>query len=310
MEGRDGDEGLEGPPPLTAFLVCRILLMNSPSRIAAGRLKISQDSGDTFMTDYREAGAGVPIIFVPGMTEFKEAFVFQFRGLQDSYRVISYDARRGLKRSIDYTLDLLVNDLRKFLEVLKLDDAVICGHSFGGLIAMQFALRYPQRTNALILVSSFAAAPQVPQERLLAWISSAGHPFHKSLGAAFKVHMARLLGRKTSGTLAMQDEVAAVKTIARQAAKVSRTTINQRLRIIQKTNLRPALPQILAPTLVVAGAKDKSFFLSSAQELHEAIPNASLEVIEGGAHFCFLTRHDQFHAAVDEFLSEHLAEIS
>lgn len=264
----------------------------------------------TFTLDYCEAGIGVPVIFIPGITEFKEEFTYQFRGLEDSYRLISYDVRRGLKRSADYTLGLLVEDLRKLLDALNLTNAVICGHSFGALIALQFAATYPDLTDALILVSAFTSHPSVPQERLLGWISSTGHPFHKSLGTSFKLQMTRLLGRKTSGAVAMQDEIAAVRTIAREAAKTSKTTISQRMRIIQKALLRPVLPRIQAPTLVIAGAKDKACFLASAQELYEHIPKASLEVIEGAAHFCFVTRHDQFNTAVDDFLSERLAEIS
>jgi len=271
---------------------------------------VSRIQVDTLTVDCHEAGAGVPLVFVPGITEFKEAFTFQFRGLQDSYRVISYDVRRGLKRSTDYTLELLVNNLRNLLDALKLRSAAICGHSFGGLIAMQFAIQFPERTSALVLASAFPASPEPHQDRLLGWISSAGHPFHKSLGASFKVHISRLLGRKTSRAVAMQDQFAAVRSIADQAAKISRATINQRMRIIQKTDLRLALPQIQAPTLVVVGARDRSFFLSSAQELYESISNASLEVIESSGHFCFLTRHDQFNAAVDEFLAERLAQIS
>lgn len=252
----------------------------------------------------------MPLIFIPGITEFKEAFVFQFRGLEDNYRIISYDVRRGLKRSTDYTLDLLVEDLRKLLEALDLNSAVIAGHSFGGLIAMKFAAKYPEVTNALILVSAFASPPQVPGDRLVSWTSSAGHPFHKSLGTSIKVQMARLFGGKTSRVLAMQDQVQAVRMLAREAAKTSPTTVNQRLRIIQRTDFHEVLPQIVAPTLVVAGAKDKPVFLASAQQLYEHIPHASLEVIEDAGHFCFLTRHDQFNTAVDDFLTEHLAEIS
>ncbi|HUV03680.1 MAG TPA: alpha/beta hydrolase [Armatimonadota bacterium] len=259
--------------------------------------------------DYSESGTGVPVVFIPGITESKEAFAFQLCGLGDSYRVISYDVHRGLKRSADYTLDLLVNDLRMLLDALKVDSAAICGHSFGGLIAMQFAVQFPERTKALVLVSAFPTSPELRQDRLLGWISSAGHPFHKSLGTSFKVHISRLLGRRTSGALAMRDQVSAVRGIAAQAAKVSRATVNQRMRIIQKTDLRPALSQIQAPTLVVVGAGDRSLFLSSAQELYESIPEASLEVIESGAHFCFLTRHDRFNTAVDEFLTEHLAQL-
>ncbi len=108
----------------------------------------------------------------------------------------------------------------------------------------------------------------------------------------------------------MADEVASVRTLARQAAKTSKTTVRQRVRIVQQTDLQDRLGRLAMPTLVVAGAKDHAVFLACAQSLREAMPNASLEVIEGGAHFCFLTRHDQFNAVVDEFLTAHFAEIS
>ncbi|HEY3297240.1 MAG TPA: alpha/beta hydrolase, partial [Armatimonadota bacterium] len=247
---------------------------------------------DNLIVDYTDAGSGVPIVFIPGVTEFKEAFTFQYRGLQDNYRVISYDVRRGLKRMTDYTLDLLVADLRNFLRTMDLDSAVICGHSFGGLIAMQFALQYPQETKALILTSSFPAPPAgVPLDRLTGWISSGGHPLHSSLGTMFKLHMSRLLGRKSSGAINMEHQVAAVRAVAHQAEQVAPTTIAQRTKIIAKTDFRAALSEINSPTLIVAGGKDRSFFLSSAQQLYQGIPDSTLEVIEGSGHFCFLTRH-------------------
>ncbi|MHB1001730.1 MAG: alpha/beta fold hydrolase [Armatimonadota bacterium] len=262
------------------------------------------------IVDYHEAGIGMPVVFIPGITEFKEAFHFQFLGLQDTYRVISYDLRQGLKKSSEYTLDLLVEDLRRLLETLDITSAVICGYSFGALIAMQFALQYPSMTNALVLVSGFAAAPADSPERFLAGISVTGHPFHRSLGTRFKLHMARLIGGKTQRALTMEYEASAVRMLARQAEKTSRTTVNQRMRIIQKSDFRSALSDILRPTLVIVGAKDRAFFLASAQELYENIPDTALEVIEGGGHLCFLTRHDLFNAALDDFLSERLAEIS
>jgi pimeloyl-ACP methyl ester carboxylesterase len=108
----------------------------------------------------------------------------------------------------------------------------------------------------------------------------------------------------------MVDEVSAIRAIARQAVKTSRTTITQRLRIIHSTDLSANLREITVPTLVVAGAKDQGIFLKATQQLYEEIPNASLEVIEGGGHFCFLTRHDQFNAILDEFLTKHLQEMA
>ena len=269
-------------------------------RISAGNLTI----------DYMESGEGMPVIFIPGITEFKDAFQFQLAGLQSRYRVISFDLRQGLKRHSEYTLDLLVDDLHRFIQALSLSGAVICGHSFGGLIALQYAIRYPYMTKALVLISAFAAPSDDASEKFLSSISAISHPFHRSIGAKLKMHMTKLIAGGTPQAIAMEYEVSAVRAIARQAEKTSRTTINQRLRIIQKTDLRPLLSAIQMPSLIVAGAKDRSYFLSCAQELYENIPDASLEVLEGGGHFCFLTRHDQFNAAFDEFLNERLAEIS
>lgn len=265
---------------------------------------------DNLIVDYTDAGTGVPIVFIPGMTEFKEAFEFQSRGLQDKYRIISYDLRRGLKKSTDYTIELLVEDLHQFLKALGLDSAVICGHSFSGLIAMQFALQYPEKAKALILVSSFPTSPTgISQERFSAWISSTRHPFHRSLGKAFKVQIARLIGRK-SQALEMEDQIAAVKAVAGQAAQLPPTTISQRMQIVARSDFRAALPEIISPALIVAGSEDREIFLSNAQQLYESIPDATLEVIEGAGHFCFLTKHDEFNLAVDDFLSARLASIS
>lgn len=269
-------------------------------RINAGNLTI----------DYIESGDGMPVIFIPGITEFKEAFQFQLAGLRSRYRVVGYDLRQGLKRHADYTLDLLVDDLHRFIRSLNLSGAVICGHSFGGLIAMQHAIRYPHMTKALVLISAFPSSPDDASESFLSSISAISHPFHRSIGAKLKMHMTKLIAGGTPHAIAMEYEVSAVRAIARQAVKTSRTTIDQRMRIIQKTDLRPFLSEIQTPTLVVAGANDGPYFLSSAQELYESISDASLDVLEGGGHLCFATRHDQFNAALDEYLNERLAEIS
>lgn len=264
---------------------------------------------NNFAVDYMETGAGLPIIFIPGISEFKEVFVFQFGGLQDSFRIVSYDVRRGLKRSADYTLDLLVEDLKGLMKALDMRSAVICGHSFGGLIAMEFAVRYPEQTRALILVSAFSSPPDMSPEALLGHISAAEHPLKTSVVTKVRAFAERLLGKQSSSSLVMEHQVEAVLDVARQASGTSKTTIQQRLGIIKGTDLRPNLPKIVAPTLVVAGAKDKAFFLASAQGMYERIPDATLEVIEGVGHFCFLTRHDQFNSAVDDFLTDRLAQL-
>lgn len=118
---------------------------------------------------FQETGVGLPLVFIPGLTEYKESFLFQFSGLRDKYRVISYDVRAGDNPDVL----ALAEDLGKLLDGLRLPSAVIAGHSFGGLIAQQFAQLHPDRTTALVLMSTFAKAPDTKQGKLLRYMSSA-----------------------------------------------------------------------------------------------------------------------------------------
>jgi S-formylglutathione hydrolase FrmB len=126
-------------------------------------------------------------------------------------------------------LQFLETELVPFIEARyrTLPFRVLCGHSFGGLIAMEFALQHPEMAKALVLVSAYASPPPISSRELVSWTSSADHPFHRALGTAIKIRIGRIFGRKTSGMVAMADEVSAVKTVARQAVGTSRTTINR-----------------------------------------------------------------------------------
>src|SRR5712692_10357451 len=73
--------------------------------------------------------------------------------LRGRFRIVRYDKRRhGLTdvTSSPYTIDVLADDLVALLDILKIDEAVICGLSIGGMIAQAFAAAHPQRVRALV----------------------------------------------------------------------------------------------------------------------------------------------------------------
>ncbi|NUK28912.1 alpha/beta hydrolase [Parageobacillus sp. VR-IP] len=106
---------------------------------------------------YEETGSGTPLIFIhpPGMGHV--VFCRQ-QSLAHHFRVIMYDMRGNGKSSSSnrpITIPLLADDLRVLLDALHIKQAVICGYSNGGSIALEFALRYSDKVKMLALIGGF-----------------------------------------------------------------------------------------------------------------------------------------------------------
>lgn len=242
---------------------------------------------------------GLPLVFIPGLTEYKESFLFQFSGLRDRYRVISYDVRAGDNPDIL----ALAEDLGKLLDGLRLPSAVIAGHSFGGLIAQQFAQLHPDRTTALVLISTFAKAPDTNQGKLLRYMSSAHIGEEEGVIAGLK----RVLG--LAQPVASNDEDDHFGWVAKQAAKTTSATVSERIRAIRQFDSRPWLEQVWVPLLILVGQNDRPPFLSAAQMIQRGTPDSVVEVIEGAAHFPHIERLDLVNSYIDDFIGSRLMSL-
>lgn len=256
---------------------------------------------DGLTVEYDEVGLGLPMVLLPGLVGSRKWFKYQFSGLGDRYRVISFDLREP-HRKPEYTMDLLVEDVARFLAAVRLPSVVLGGHSFGGLIAQKFALTYPQSVGALMLFSTFARLPDLRPSRIaeiLAPITPpVESPIHRLLGV--------FGGRKETD----DTEQDGLEWLAAHSQTLTRAALNTRLRLAANFDTLERLGDIGIPTLVTVGAREDPVLLDTAQTLEQNIPDASLEVIEDGDHFSFFTRHDLFNAAVDEFLSARMATLS
>ncbi|HEX3391107.1 MAG TPA: alpha/beta hydrolase [Solirubrobacteraceae bacterium] len=114
-----------------------------------------------------EAGEGLPIVLLHGLTATRRYVVMGSRVLErSSHRAISYDAR-GHGRSGPgptpdaYSYELLASDLRTALDELRVERAVLAGASMGAQTALRFALDHPERVAALGLITP-AFDPNAP----------------------------------------------------------------------------------------------------------------------------------------------------
>ena len=220
---------------------------------------------------YTESGSGFPLILLHGNSESGEVFVHQMEYFSKHYRVIAVDTRghgKSPRGSAPFTIRQFADDLKDFMDELKIDKANILGFSDGGNIGLIFAMKYPEKVSKLIV---------------------SGANIDTS-GIKFIYQSVIELGYKFAGLMAKRSD----------SAKRNYELLGL---MVNDPNIKVEdLKRIKAPTLVMAGTKDM------VKEAHtklikNTIPNASLVIIEG-THFIPVKKHQVFNEEVKEFLDQ------
>lgn len=259
--------------------------------------------------DYTDSGTGICVVLVPGLAGSRDWFAYQSAGLSDRYRTISYDLRgahdgRGripLLRAgrPNYTLDLLADDLARLMSALHIPSAAVIGHSLGGMVALRFAIAHPERCQAVILSSTAPSYAGWSRGDLISYYLP---------GDVGGESYLRALWRQFTGTPQISEHGSdPLIPLKRAAYRLDRATLNARTRLLSETDLGPAIPEVAAPMLIVAGSEERPEILAAAQQMEESLPDPSLEIIEGADQFHFYTSHDRFNTIVADFLSHRAA---
>ena len=111
------------------------------------------------ITYYEEAGRGEPLVLIRGLGSDLQAWALQVPALAKHFRVITYDNRgAGRTNAPDkpYSIDGMADDLAALLDELNIAKASVLGYSMGGMVAQEFALKYPNKLDKLILLGTSA----------------------------------------------------------------------------------------------------------------------------------------------------------
>jgi esterase len=103
---------------------------------------------------FRELGQGDPIVILHGIFGSSDNWLTQARLMSEKYRVYTIDLRNHGQSPHDDAFDypVMVEDLNQFLSDNNIADPIIIGHSMGGKVVMNFALKYPEKLKKLIVV--------------------------------------------------------------------------------------------------------------------------------------------------------------
>lgn len=239
----------------------------------------------------------LPLVLIPGIQGRWEYMRQTVDALSKDFHVLTYSLKG---RTIeDYTAQV-----SRALDQQRIDRAVICGVSFGALVALRFAAAVPQRTLALVMASPPGPGWHLrPRHRMytrLPWIFGplflAETPFR--LRAEMSVALPDWRDRWDFNRRALGTFMFAPMSPAAMAA---------RARLIEELDTRADCGRVAAPTLIITGERhlDHVVPAEGSSEYVQLIAGARGVVLERTGHAGTMTRPDAFAAMVRKFVQEH-----
>lgn len=216
------------------------------------------------------------VVLVPGMDGTGLLFYRQVPLLAGTYRVATYALRDAAT-----SMDQLVADLAGVVDAAApgTGRAVVVGESFGGALAMSFALAHPGKVDALVVLNSFPYFAPQARLRLAAW--GLGTLPWGAMSLIRRLTAFRMHSRHTH-----REEIARFLALT---ARASRDGYLGRLRLLQRYDLRDRLAELVPPTLFLAADEDHLVpAVAQARLMAARAPGAAMRVLAGHGHVCLI----------------------
>ena len=296
-------------------------------RGSADRPRESRIPAGTTSLYARDIGRGQPLLVLHGGPDFDHGYLLpDLDRLADAFRLIYYDQRgRGRSadgvRAEDVTLVSDVEDVDRVREYFQLASTGLLGHSWGAVLALEYALRHPDRVSHLILMNPAPAsasdvadlrryyleklgAAEMSRQRALVQSAAYQQGDPEAVAARYRIHFKPALKRPEHYEKLMATMKSGFVAQGKQGILKARAVED---RLMHDTweltgyDLMPKLASLRMPTLVIWGDYD---FIPASIPTHiaRAIPGSRLVTLKNCGHFAYLECPSEVRAALDEFL--------
>jgi pimeloyl-ACP methyl ester carboxylesterase len=218
-----------------------------------------------------------------------QLFYRQVPLLARSYTVVTYALRDRAG-----TMDALIDDLANIIDRVAPDrQAIIIGESFGGALALSFALARPEQVSGLVILNSFPYF--APQWRLhLAAMALGGLPWG-TMQIVRRLTAFRLHSRYTHR--------ADIRRFMELTAQTTREGYVNRLKLLARYDVRDRLRELRVPTLFLAADCDHLVpSVPQAEYMAARTPRSAIRVLEGHGHICLIAPDIDLHHVLKEWL--------
>jgi pimeloyl-ACP methyl ester carboxylesterase len=278
------------------------IMANDLSRRSVVDAKADRD--DRYVTlatgvrlNYVERGdpRGTPVILLHGYTDSRRSYDRVLSLLPPSYHVFALTHRGhgdSSKPDAGYTPSHFAADLAAFLDVMRIESAVIVGHSMGSTVAQRFAIDYPSRTHALVLEAAFFPSPH----------NEAIREFFQHVSTFTDPVDAKTVREFQQSTLTRPVPSEFFERIVNESQKVPARVWKAALEPYLTVEFSDRLTEVTAPTLLVWGDRDAFTGRAEQDRLNRAMTSSRLTVYGGTGHCPHWEEPERFAADVVAFV--------
>jgi pimeloyl-ACP methyl ester carboxylesterase len=282
------------------LLAALAALLTSP--VAAGDRSegfVEVENGRLF---YTVEGSGLPVVLIHGGFLDHRMWDSQVPMLSNRYRAVRYDVRAHGRSSSEVMPYSDTRDLAALLDHLEIQRATIVGLSMGGMIAVNFALEYPDRVVSLVLVGPGLTGFDFDSAELNRYLGQLTDAVERQDYPGVDEIFTRYWFDGPYRQPGETDGVARAKVLDMLAGSRRRWEMI-RLAEVPAPPAIERLPSIRARTLLVLGTLDMPDIVEIVNLLADELPNARRVDIPRAAHMVNMEAPDRFNELLLEFLS-------
>jgi pimeloyl-ACP methyl ester carboxylesterase len=239
---------------------------------------------------YAEAGEGPALIVLHGLMGALSNFGATFDHFSSNgYRVLIPELPLYSLPLIKTNVKNLADFLKEFMELKKIDNAILLGNSLGGHIGLYFTKHYQEKVNALVLTGSSGL-------------------YEKAMGDSFpKRGNYEYIKEKTKGVF--YDPAIGTKELVDDVFKIvnDRSSVIRTLAIAKSAirhNMANDLPDMKQPTCLIWGRQDVVTPPEVAIDFHKILPDSDLFWIDKCGHAAMMERPEEFNTILHKWLTD------
>ena len=247
---------------------------------------------------YSITGSGPPLFLTHGIGAAEDAWRFMLPTLSKYFTVVTYDLRGHGKSPVthkNFTLDELVLDLEKIREKTKFEKAYFAGHSLGGMIAPAYAVKFPQHTISVGLLSTVAGRSEEDSKKVWSVI----HAMEKN---GIEKTLNTLTNRWFTDEF-IKNKPDLVERRLKQVIDTDPEVFLNVFKIYANTEMFPWLKNISKPCLLLTGENDAGCSPKHNEKMSNEIKDSRLIILPKYKHSFLIEAPDEVTENLINFFS-------